>query len=98
MSDHASKIVKNMNEMVVVNRGGSRDKLTQNVNMIGYIWASDSKIDKAPNKITIAYQIRERVTIRSVKLDIELHKSPNNVVITKSSTSKEILDILFLEE
>jgi hypothetical protein len=31
-----------------------------------------------------------------VKLDIELHRSLNNALITKSSTSKKILDILFL--
>jgi hypothetical protein len=35
-------------------------------------------------------------TIRSTKLDIELHRSLNSALITKSSTSKEILDILFL--
>jgi hypothetical protein len=36
------------------------------------------------------------ITIRSAKLDIELHRSLNSVLITKRSTSKEILDILFL--
>jgi hypothetical protein len=57
----------------------------------------------------IARRIRERVTIRSVKLDIELHRSLNSalitkrstskeVLITKSSTSKEVLDILLLED
>jgi hypothetical protein len=56
----------------------------------------DSKIDKTPNKMTIARWIRERITIRSVKLDIELHRSLNSALITKSSTSKEILDIVFL--
>jgi hypothetical protein len=66
------------------------------MNMIGYIWVSDSKIDKAPNKMTIARQIKERITIRSTELNIELHRSLNNALITKSSMSKEILDILFL--
>jgi hypothetical protein len=88
--------VKNTKEMTIVNRGGSRNKLTQNINRIGYIGLSDSKIDKAPNKMAIARQIRKRVTIRSTKLDIELHRSLNSTLITKSSTSKEILDILLL--
>jgi hypothetical protein len=57
---------------------------------------SDNKIDKNPNKITIARRIRERITIRSTKLDIELHRSLSSALITKSSTSKEILDILLL--
>jgi hypothetical protein len=66
------------------------------MNMIRYIWSSDSNIDKAPNKMAIARRIRKRITIRSAKLDIELHRSLNSAFITKSSTSKEILDILFL--
>jgi hypothetical protein len=96
MSDHATKIAKNMKEITIVNRGGSTDKLTQNMDMIGYIEASDIKIDKIPNKMTIVCQIRERITIRSAKLDIKLHRSLNSTLIPKSSTSKEILDILFL--
>jgi hypothetical protein len=63
---------------------------------IGYIRASDSKIDKAPNKMTIACWIQKRITIRSTKLDTKLHRSLNSALITKSSTIKEILDILFL--
>jgi hypothetical protein len=66
------------------------------MNRIGYIGSSDSKIDKAPNKMVIARRIRKRVTIRSTKIDIELHRSLNSALITKSSMSKEILDILFL--
>jgi hypothetical protein len=96
MGDRASKIAKNTEEMTIVNRGGSRDKLTQNMNQIGYIGSSDSKINKASNQMAIARGIRKRVTIRSTKLDIELHRSLNNVLITKSSASKKILDILFL--
>jgi hypothetical protein len=57
---------------------------------------SDNKIDKAPNKMAIARRIRKRITVRSTELDIELHRSLNCAAITKSSTSKEILDILFL--
>jgi hypothetical protein len=46
--------------------------------------------------MTIARRIREWITIIRTKLNIELHKSLNNALITKSSTRKEILDILFL--
>jgi hypothetical protein len=95
-SNHATKIAQNTKEMTIVNRCGSRDKLTQNMDRIRYIRASDSKIDKAPNKMMIACRIREGITIRSTKLDIERHRSLNNALITKSSTSKKILDILFL--
>jgi hypothetical protein len=96
MSDRASKIAKNMKEMTIVNRGGSKNKLTQNMNRIGYIWSSDNKIDKAPNKTAIARRIKKWVTIRSMKLDIEPHRSLNSALITKSSMSKKILDMLFL--
>jgi hypothetical protein len=66
------------------------------MNQIGYIWPSDSKIDKTPNKMATARRIRKRITTRSTKLDIELHRSLNSAFITKSSTGKEIVDILFL--
>jgi hypothetical protein len=46
--------------------------------------------------MTIARRITEGITIRNTKLDIELHRSLSSALITKSSTSKEILDILFL--
>jgi hypothetical protein len=45
--------------------------------------------------MTIGRQIMERITIRSTKLNIELHGSLNSALTTKSSTSKKILDILF---
>jgi hypothetical protein len=64
MSDRSSKIAENTKEMTIVNRGGSRDKLTHRIK---YIWARDNKIYKAPNKITMARRIRERITIRSAK-------------------------------
>jgi hypothetical protein len=66
------------------------------MDMIGYIRASDSKIEKIPNKMMIACRILERITIRHAKLDIELQRSLNNALITKSNMIKEILDILFL--
>jgi hypothetical protein len=63
---------------------------------IGDIRTSDNNLKKAPIKMTIACQILERITIRSAKLDIELHRSFSSALITKSNTIKEILDILFL--
>jgi hypothetical protein len=46
--------------------------------------------------MTIVRCIRERITIRNAKLDIELHRSLNSALIIKSNTSKEIMDIIFL--
>jgi hypothetical protein len=46
--------------------------------------------------MAIARRIRKRITIRSTKLNIELYASLNSALITKSCTSKEILDIFFL--
>jgi hypothetical protein len=66
------------------------------MNMIRDVRTSDSKIDKTPNKMTITCRVRKRIIITSTKLDIELHRSLNSVLIPKSSTSKKILDILFL--
>jgi hypothetical protein len=66
------------------------------MNMIRDVRTSDSKIDKTPNKVTITCWVRKRITITSMKLDIELHGSLNSTLIPKSSTSKKILDILFL--
>jgi len=66
------------------------------VNRIGYIRTSDSKIDKAPNEVAIPCGISKRITISGTKLNVELHGSHNSAVITKSGTSKEILDVSFL--
>jgi hypothetical protein len=66
------------------------------MNKVRDVRTSDIKIDKTPNKMTITCRVRERITITSTKLDIELHRSLNSALIPKSSTSKKILDILFL--
>jgi hypothetical protein len=66
------------------------------MNRIRDVGASDSKIDKTPNKMTITCRDRKRITITSTKLDIKLHRSLNSALIPKSSTSKKILDILLL--
>jgi hypothetical protein len=95
-SDRATKVAQNTEEMTIVNSSRSKAKLTQNMNRIRDIWTSDSKIDKTPNKMTITYRVRKRITITSTKLDIELHRSLNSALIPKSSTSKKILNILLL--
>jgi hypothetical protein len=46
--------------------------------------------------MTIASQDRKRFAISSAEVDIELHWSPNNLLISKSNTSKKIPDILLL--
>jgi hypothetical protein len=52
---------------------------------IGDIEMSDNNINKVPNKMTIAHQIRERMTIRNTKLDIELHRSFNSATRSRRS-------------
>ena len=64
--------------------------------MIGDVGMRNSKVDKATNKVTIASRIRKRVTVRGTKLNTELHRSHNSALITKSSTSKKIMNIFFL--
>jgi hypothetical protein len=66
------------------------------MNRIRYVRMSDSKINKTPNKMAITRRIRKRITISRTKLNIKLHRSLNSALIPKSSTSKKILNILFL--
>src|SRR3954469_493171 len=82
--------------MTIVNSGRSRNKLTQNMNMIRDVRTRDSKINKTANKMTITCRIRKRITISRVKLNIKLHRGLNSALIPKSSTSKKIMNILFL--
>jgi hypothetical protein len=95
-SDRTTKIAKNTEEMTIVNSGRSRNKLTQNMNKIRYVRMSDSKINKTPNKMAITRRVRKKTTISRTKLNIKLHRSLNSALNPKSSTSKKILNILFL--
>src|SRR4051812_42232268 len=95
-SDRTTKITKNTEKMTIVNSGRSRNKLTQNMNRIRDVRTSDSKINKTPNEMTITRRIRKRITISKLKLNIKLHRGLNSALIPKSSTSKKILNILFL--
>jgi hypothetical protein len=44
--------------------------------------------------MTVAHRIRKWISIRGTKVDIKLHRSLNGVIITKSGTSKKVLDVL----
>jgi hypothetical protein len=44
--------------------------------------------------MTVAHRIRKWISIRGTKVDIKLHMCLNSVLITKSGTSKEVLDVL----
>src|SRR3954468_22408476 len=48
--------------------------------------------------MTITCRIRNKITISRLKLNIKLHRSLNSALIPKSSTSKKILNILFLRD
>jgi hypothetical protein len=48
--------------------------------------------------MAITCRIRKRITISRTKLDIKLHRRLNSALIPKSSTSKKILNILFLRD
>ncbi|KAK1679849.1 hypothetical protein QYE76_040697 [Lolium multiflorum] len=73
--------------------GVGNEKLSAMIDM-----TSDSKINKTPNKMAITSRIRKRITISRTKLNIKLHRSINYALIPKSSTSKKILNVLFLRD
>jgi hypothetical protein len=82
--------------MTIVDTSGSSHELTQNVDWVGDVRTSDSKVDKTPNQVTIASRVRKRITISGTEADIELHRSLDNALITKSGTSEKVLNILLL--
>jgi hypothetical protein len=68
------------------------------MNRIRYVRMSDNKINRTPNKMAITRRVRKRITISRTKLNIKLYRSLNSALIPKSSTSKKILNILFLRD
>src|SRR4051812_24915232 len=48
--------------------------------------------------MAITHRIRKRITISRLKLNIKLHRGLNIALIPKSSTSKKILNILFMRD
>src|ERR1041385_556145 len=85
-----------MKKVTVVDRSESRNKLTQNMDRVRNVRTSNSKIDKTPDKMSITSRVRKRITVRSTKREIELHGSLNSTLISKSDTSKKILNVPFL--
>src|SRR4051812_1368849 len=79
-----------------MDRSGSRHKLTQTMERVRNVRMNNNKINKTPDKMLIASRVRKRITIRRTKRDIELHGSLNITLISKSCTSKKILDVPFL--
>jgi acetolactate synthase regulatory subunit len=49
MSDRATKVAQNTEEMTIVNSGRRGDKLTQNMKKIRDVGTIDIKIDKTPD-------------------------------------------------
>ncbi|KAK1644053.1 hypothetical protein QYE76_061858 [Lolium multiflorum] len=88
------KIAKDTKKMTIVDTSGSSHELTQNVDWVGDVRTCDSKVDKTPNQVTIASRVRKRITISGTEADIELHRSLDNALITKSGTSEKVLNIL----
>src|SRR3954469_5269050 len=48
--------------------------------------------------MTVTRRIRKGITVSRLKLNIKLHRGLNSALIPKSSTSKKILNILFLRD
>lgn len=44
-------------EVSIVELSGSRDELTQNVDIVSYVRTSNPKVHKAPNKVVIMTRI-----------------------------------------
>jgi hypothetical protein len=80
--------------VTVLDSGGSRHELTQNVDKIGDVKTGVSEVDKAPNQVTVALQIRQRIAIGGAEMHIELHMSLNSAFITKSGTSKKVVNVI----
>ena len=80
--DGSTKVLQNTNEVSIAELGRSQDKLTQDMNRVSNIRTGDHKIDKAPNKLTIASGISKWCTVSGSEVNIKLHRSVNSVVIS----------------
>ena len=92
--DGSAKVSQNTKEVSIVELGRSRDKLTQDMNRVSNIRTGDPKIDKAPNKLTIASGISKWCTVSGSEVNIKLHRSVNSAAISESNTRKELLSVL----
>jgi hypothetical protein len=61
--DSSTKISQNTKEVSIVDLGRSRDKLTQDVDRMRNVRTGDPKVNKAPNKLTIASGISKWCTV-----------------------------------
>jgi hypothetical protein len=68
------------------------------VNRVRNVRAGDPKVNKAPNKLTIASGISKWCTISGSEVNTKLHWSINGVVISEGSTRKEVMSVLLLGE
>ena len=50
------KVLKNTKKVSIVELCGSKNELTQNINIMRNVRTSNPKVNKAPNKVTIAQQ------------------------------------------
>jgi hypothetical protein len=66
--DGALKIAEDTKEVTIVDCGGSRHELTQNMDMIGDVRMGDNKVDGAP------YQVMESGNMRKERSSTEKEK------------------------
>nr|CCI55441.1 PH01B031C15.24 [Phyllostachys edulis] len=97
-SDGSTKISQNTKKVTVVELSRNRDELTQHVNWVRNVRSSDPKIDKAPYKMAIACGVLKRRTISRPKMNTKLHRNICHALISKTNTSKDILNVLLLGE
>jgi hypothetical protein len=76
-------------KVTIVDLSGSRNKLTQNMYKVWNVRSTDTKVNKTPYNMTIMSRILKRFTISGHKVNIELHGSLNNPVISKRSRDKK---------
>jgi hypothetical protein len=98
VGDGSTKISQNTKEVSIVELGRSRDKLTQDMNRVSNIRTGDPKIDKTPNKLTIARGIKKWCTISGSEVNTKFHRSVNGAVINESSMRKKVLSVLLPRE
>jgi hypothetical protein len=96
--DSATKISKDVKEMVVVDAGGSGRKLTQDVDNVGNVRMSDDEIDKTTYKVMIVSGILKRNTVCGTNMSMKLHRSVHVAVISETRMIKKIMNVLSLGE
>jgi hypothetical protein len=64
--------------------------------MIGDVRMGDSKVNKAPDQVTIVSRVRKKITISGTEMDIELHRIIDSALITKSGTSEKVLNMAMI--